>query len=134
MLEMRVSIVRYIGDEPQPGIVESQLEDAHGRCWSFVDKTAIFSAEILDDQSKYPQPGVIACELVGRRSDPAGREVVRVSTERPWSIESVDGATQFDVLPEQLVECGHNLNTTSESRSYASYQGTTLVEPKDSEE
>ena len=109
MLAIKVSIVRYISHEPQPGIVESQLEDAHGRRWSFVDKTAIFSAEMLDDQSKYPQPGVIACESVERHSDSAGREIIRVSTERPWFIESVDGATQFDVLPEQLVECGHDL-------------------------
>jgi len=60
MLGIKVTIVRYISDEPQPGIVECQLEDAHGRRWSFVEKTAIVSAEHLDAQTTYPQRGVVA--------------------------------------------------------------------------
>src|SRR5882757_5008577 len=41
MVGMKVTILRYISDEPQPGIVECELEDAYGRSWSFIDKTAI---------------------------------------------------------------------------------------------
>jgi len=104
MLGIKVTIIRYIGDEPQPGIVEVQLEDAHGRRWSFVDKTPIFSAEQLDAQTTYPQEGVIAGEVVGRTLDAAGREIIRISTDRPWHVESVEGVTQFDLLPESLVE------------------------------
>ena len=37
MFGITVTIVRYVGDEPQPGVVECQLEDAHGRQWSFVE-------------------------------------------------------------------------------------------------
>jgi hypothetical protein len=56
MQGIRVTIVRSISDEPQPGIVECQFEDAHGRQWSFVEKTAMVSAEHLDAQATYPQP------------------------------------------------------------------------------
>ena len=104
MLGIRVKIVRYISDEPQPGIVECQLEDAHGRRWSFVEKTAIVSTEHLDAHASYPQRGVLAGEIVQRRLDDAGREIIRISTERPWHVESVDGVTEFEILPESLVE------------------------------
>jgi hypothetical protein len=104
VLGISVAIVRYISDEPQPGIVECQLEDAHGRRWSFVEKTAIVSSRPLDAGTTYPQKGVIAAEIVGRSVDATGRETIRVDTERPWHVESVDGVTQFEVLAESLVE------------------------------
>jgi|SRR5450631_1847617 hypothetical protein len=104
MLGIKVTIVRYISDEPQPGIVECQLEDAHGHQWSFVEKTAIVSTQNLDAQATYPQEGVIACEMLQRSLDGARREVIRVDTERPWHIESVEGETKFDVLPESLID------------------------------
>jgi len=104
MLGIRVTIVRYISDEPQPGIVECKLEDAHGRQWSFVEKTAIVSAEDLDADTSYPRRGVIAAEIVGRSVDATGRETIRVNTERPWGVESVDSVTQFEVPAEMLVE------------------------------
>ena|ERR1700680_5349765 len=105
MLGIKVTIVRYISDEPQPGIVECQLEDAHGRRWSFVEKTVIVSSEHLDAQTIYPQRGVVAGEVIHRSIDAAGREVICINTERPWHVESVEGVTQFEVLPESLVEC-----------------------------
>jgi hypothetical protein len=104
MLGIKVTIVRYVSDEPQPGIVECQLEDAHGRRWSFFEKTAIVSAENLDAQTTYPKQGVIAGEVVERSRDATGREVVRIDTMRPWHVESAEGATQFEVLPDSLVE------------------------------
>jgi hypothetical protein len=104
MLGISVAIVRYISDEPQPGIVECKLEDAHGRQWSFVGKSAIVSAEPLDADTSYPQKGVIAGEIVGRSVDATGRETIRVDTERPWHVESVDGVTQFEVFAESLLE------------------------------
>jgi hypothetical protein len=102
MLGVKVSVLRC--DEPQPGIVEFQLEEANGHRRLFVDKTAIVSAARLDAQTTYPQQGIIACEIVRRSRVTAQRELVRISTERPWHVESVDGLTEFDVLPEALVE------------------------------
>ena len=70
------------------------------RRWSFVEKTAIVSAGDLDAQTTYPQPGMVDCEIVQRSRDAAGREVIRINT----GIETTEGVTQFDVLPESLVE------------------------------
>jgi hypothetical protein len=99
MTGVKVSIVRYICDDPQPGIVECQFQDAHGRRWSFIEKTLVVSAEQLDAQSVYPQQGVTPCRIVQRFPDAVGREVIRIDC-----VESVEGVTQFDVLPESLVE------------------------------
>ena len=104
MIGVKVSITRYVSDEPQPGIVECEFPDAHGRHWKFVEKTAIISTENLDARTNYPRPGVIACEIAGRNIDTGGREIIVVNTERPWCVETVDGSTQFEVLRDSLVE------------------------------
>jgi hypothetical protein len=104
MIGVRVSITHYISDEPQPGIVECELTDAHGRRWSFVQKTAYVSFEDLDSKTSYPRLGVIECIVLGRSRDANGREVVLIDTEEPESTKSTDGTTRFEVLPEALVE------------------------------
>ena len=104
MIGVRVSITRYVSDEPQPGIVECEFCDAHGRRWTVLEKTKVVSADYLDARTTYPQPGAIACEITGRRLDTTGREVIMIDTERPWCVEAVDGTMQFEVLPASLVE------------------------------
>jgi hypothetical protein len=49
---------------------------------------------------------VITCEVVGRRRDDSGREVVEVDTGRPWHIKATTGEVRFEVWPDQLVEFG----------------------------
>ncbi len=104
MLALKVTITRYVRDEPQPGIVECELVDVHGRHWHFVEKTAVVCMDDIDATSQYPRPGVIAGEIVSRNRDPGGREVIRICTEHPFGVESVDGVTTFDVLPDSVVE------------------------------
>ena len=104
MLAVKVTITRYVGDDPQPGIVECELHDVHGRRWRFLEKTAIVSANDLGAATVYPVPGLIAGEVVERRRDGTGREIIRIDTERPWGVASVDGVTQFEVLPGSIVE------------------------------
>jgi hypothetical protein len=104
MIGLRVIITRCVGDEPQPGVVECEFSDAHGHRWTFVEKTAIVSAEYLNTPTSYPRPGVIACEIVLRTKDATGREIVLVDTEQPSGVESADGTTRFEVLPNALVE------------------------------
>ena len=83
--------------------MECELEDVHGQRWSIIEKTAIVSTADLDAHSPYPQQGFIGCEIVQRRRD-AEREIIRITTDRPWMVESIDGSTEFDVLPDALVE------------------------------
>ena len=104
MIGVRVSITRFVSDEPPPGIVECEFCDAHGRRWLFSEKTAVVSAKDLDAQTAYPQTGVIACEILSSSRDATGREMVLVDTERPWGVESIDGSTRFEVFAASLVE------------------------------
>lgn len=101
MAEFEVVIVRMV-DEANPGFVECEFVDAHGRSWQIVEKMPVVTAESLAGDSRYPAKGFIECEELSRRKDGAGRTVVRVTTELPWHIEAVTGDTQFELWLEQL--------------------------------
>lgn len=49
-----------------------------------------------------PHPGHIGCVIEEEWIDELGRSLVRVSIEKPWSIESVAGETKFTVFKEQI--------------------------------
>ena len=99
--QVRVEIVRFVDDD-QPGFVECRLIDAWGREWSFVDKVPVFSCEDLWADSNYPCSGSIACEIIQRKVDANGREVVTIDTEKPFDVEATEGGYRFDVFPQQL--------------------------------
>ena len=104
MVGIKVQITKYIDDDPQPGIVECRLFDVYGKEWVFQDKSAIFSSDILNADSNYPLPGVIACEITKSWQGADGREIVSIDTASPWGVEAVTGETDFDVLREQIIE------------------------------
>jgi hypothetical protein len=98
-----VEIVRF-ADEHQPGWVECEFVDANGRKHTVVEKVPIIaSEEDLGPRSAYPQPGVIRCEVMRRWTDDQGRELARVSTEQPDWVETIEGASEFEVFASQLV-------------------------------
>ncbi|MEU1623551.1 hypothetical protein ABZ479_40475 [Streptomyces sp. NPDC005722] len=97
---LRCRIARWVDDEPQPGLVEVRFTDAHGRGWSFVEKSAVVSSADLSSGSDYPIETVILCDILSGNA--AGTtNTVRISLA-PWGLESVDGQTEFDVWPGQL--------------------------------
>jgi hypothetical protein len=102
MAGVSVEIVRYV-DDSQPGWVEARLQDASGREWVFVEKVPILTAAPLSAESDYPQPGVIACEVIRSWRDESGREVHAINTAIPWGVEAQGGVSRFNVLAEQLV-------------------------------
>jgi hypothetical protein len=103
MPAVRIEIIRYTLDE-QPGFVELRLIDAWGTEWLFEEKVPVVTLEELDEHSDYPQPGIIACEIIKEWRDAEDREIVTIDTERPWGVPAYDGTTRFDVLPDQLCE------------------------------
>jgi hypothetical protein len=104
MSGVRVQVVRYV-DDSQPGWVQAVLRDAWGREWLFVEKIPVLTELHLDSESSYPQPGVIACEVVNSWLDDRGREIRTVETARPYGVEAEGGVSRFDVLAEQVM-CG----------------------------
>ena len=103
MVALRVSIVRWV-DDHQPGWVECQFADAQDRLWVIIEKAPVISAENLGPDSSYPRSAVIACQLIERRVDPGGQDLLLVDTSIPWGIEATSGETRFEVRAEQVVE------------------------------
>jgi hypothetical protein len=100
---LTVEISRFT-DEYQPGFVECKLVDAFGQLHFFNEKVPVVSAEDLWSSSKYPCVGGIECTVEAEWQDESGRHLKRVSTERPWSVESTTGTTTFVVQSSQLTE------------------------------
>ena len=100
MQALVVDIVRFV-DDHQPGFVECRLLDAKGHIHYFVEKVPVVSTEDLWSSSKYPRPGVIACQVIQRWLD-GSQQLLKVSTELPWHIESTTGATEFVVFESQV--------------------------------
>jgi hypothetical protein len=103
MTGVRVTIVR-LADPHVPGWVEGRLLDAWGHQSTFIEKVPVVALADLDETSLYPQPGVIACQVIRRWQDGDGRELATIDTEQPWHVESTARATRFDALAEQLTE------------------------------
>ena len=100
---VKSKITKCIDDEGWPSIVECEFVDALGTLHQFQDKYVLFTVEMLDRDSNYPQYGSVACEIIEKRSE-NGRNIVKVDTERPWGAESTTGETVFEVLEDQIVE------------------------------
>lgn len=101
-----VSITRFLGYDPQPGIIELELIDASGRTHLFIEKTAIVT-DLYGPEAhlkSYPRPGEIACTILHRRIDVSGREAVTISTEKPWVVISTEDMTEFEVFSDQLTK------------------------------
>jgi hypothetical protein len=103
MKGIRVLIRRYV-DSASPGWVDCAFVDAFGREVRFVEKVPVVTAANPKSEGPYPQPGVIACQVLKNSQDSAGRSLATISTEKPWGVESVEGQTMFEVFSDQLVE------------------------------
>ena len=101
MENLIVNITRFV-DGSFPGWVECEFVDADGRLHKVIDKFPVLSLEVLDENSRYPQLGTNPCEVLGRCRDDRGRDIARITTQRPYWIESIEGLTEFVVLPSML--------------------------------
>ena len=103
MTAIRVEIIRLY-QNGYPDWADCRLVDAAGREHFFHEKVPVVSAADIDENSELPQPGAIGCEIIARRVDAEGREVIQVDTTKPWAIESNAGESRFEVLQSQLIE------------------------------
>lgn len=103
MKAIKIKITSYISND-QPGFVECRLIDAWHKEHTIQEKVPICTKKDLDENSEYPQAGIIACELIKVWRDESGRRIYTVSTEKPWAVDTIEGLTEFDLLGEQLIE------------------------------
>ncbi len=98
-----IEIVRFV-DEHQPGFVAGEFTDAQGCRHTVIDKVPVIGLTDLWSDSNYPQPGVAGCEVLERLQDGEGRKLSRITIDKPWRLESVDGQIEFVVLDSQLTD------------------------------
>lgn len=65
----------------------------------FVEKVPAVTLATLDETSNFPQPGFIACTVIGTSKRDDGSQLVRIDTQT-----TTIGGTKFDVFSYQLCE------------------------------
>lgn len=91
-------VIRWVSDEPNPGIVEVEIVDAFGRVWTFVDKAPMFDEDaLLTSLATYPIPISLRCLIVDSSDG-----FLTVSTAEPHGLETVDGVSEFVVSSDQI--------------------------------
>lgn len=103
MFAIKIKITKFISND-NPGFVECTFNDAWNKVYIVHDKVPIVTEKYLDANSEYPQDGFIACEIQKESVDINGRTICTVTTSKPWSVDTIDGLTEFDLLKEQLTE------------------------------
>jgi hypothetical protein len=96
-VNLKVTIARWLSDQPQPGWVEVRFSDTSGREWTLEDKPPIFSARSFV-ATDLPIEGVVQCTVRALRLDSQARDVATVQA----SVDAPDGTSTFDVFREQL--------------------------------
>jgi hypothetical protein len=102
LMQLKVQIVRYVDDQ-FPGFVECELIDSSGRLHTFLEKGPVVSDEWPGPDDSYPMGGEIRCEILEQLHPPDGRDLLRVTTNQPDSVETKDGITEFVVLSSQVI-------------------------------
>jgi len=103
MTSVCVEITRWLEDY-QPGIVECRLVDASDREWLFIEKVPVVTKDVsVSASSLYPMKGLIACRVIAYVEDLNRRRTVRITTEDPCHVATVDGQNVFEVRPEQIL-------------------------------
>jgi hypothetical protein len=99
VVRVRCEAIRWVADEPQPGLVEVVLTDAAGEVWSLIDKAPIFDADgVLRSEANFPIAVLIACNLIEKRTDRSGLQTAVIDL-LPWAV--TDQA--FEVAADLLV-------------------------------
>ncbi|MEU8433811.1 hypothetical protein AB0F18_12955 [Streptomyces sp. NPDC029216] len=102
MVFLRCEAVRWVDNEPQPGLVEVCFTDAHHQQWAFVDKWPVFTAsDDLAPDSRYPVQVGILCDVLTTGNTAGTSGTVRISVA-PWGLESLEGHVEFEVRADQL--------------------------------
>jgi len=103
MKAIKIKITRFV-DDHQPGFVECKFNDAFGKEHIVIEKVPIVINEYLNENSSYPQDGVIACIILKTWQDDKQRKIVTVTISEPIYNTSEERLTEFDLLEDQLTE------------------------------
>lgn len=97
MKAIKIEITKFISDD-QPGFVECRFYDALNKEHIVREKVPVVAERFLDANSAYPRDGIIACEIVREWKDANGKTIFTVDTTKPWTVDTIEGVTQFDLF------------------------------------
>jgi len=103
LLCMKIIILGIV-DDFFPGRVECSLVDAWGSIHLFNEKIPIVTCSAVSSPDNLPQDGIIRCVFMNEWIDDMDRKIITVCTEKPDGVESINGTSNFDLLPCQLLE------------------------------
>lgn len=96
-MNVRIRAIRWVSDDPQPGLVECRLVDADGVEHVLIDKCAVFDGENrLRPDASYPIELTFPCRVLGEGDDD-------LVIELAWHVESEEGETTFRVRRDLIV-------------------------------
>ncbi|MEJ8652620.1 hypothetical protein WKI65_32240 [Streptomyces sp. MS1.AVA.3] len=102
MVFLSCEAVRWVDDEPQPGLVEVRFTDAHQQQWAFIDKWPVFTdGDDLAPDAHYPVEVAILCDILTSNATANTSDTVKISVS-PWGLESLEGRVEFEVRADQL--------------------------------
>ena len=102
MKAIKVLITKFV-DNSQPGWVECEFLDKKKKKHIFQDKVPIITTEYLDEESIYPKKGFLGCEILEELVFDE-KKALKVTTEKPWDIETYEGFNEFYVFPNQIID------------------------------
>ena len=100
MYYIKAQIIRLIDNSSYPEVVLCEFTDLNGRKHEIIEKWPVLTADEFD--SKFPKTGYLGCVVAEEKT-----ESYIVSTEIPWSIETTEGKTIFEISKDLLIEKEH---------------------------
>ncbi|NNE59016.1 MAG: hypothetical protein HKN36_12990 [Hellea sp.] len=98
MPSLKVQVTRIV-DHSYPIWVECIFTDAKGKEHTIHEKVPVISAENISE-IELPMSKQIDCLVEDQWRDKKGISISRIKF--PWSIESIEGMTSFEILSENL--------------------------------
>lgn len=110
--ELIVVLTKFLGYDPQPGIVEAQIADFDGNVLNITDKVPMFSYTY---PKSYPTTGRLRCQILEEKFDADLGRLLLISSEMPDHISDSKGEYLLIwVLAEQVIEVSPPSRTNQE--------------------
>lgn len=69
-----------------------------GKMHVFEDKTPVFTIQLLNKNSTFPQLGILPVKILEKWKDADGWEIITITTERKWAVNFKEGIYEFELL------------------------------------
>jgi len=103
MTNLKINILNY-EDNSNPGWVKCSFKDIFSKEWNLVEKVPVVTEEYLDENSDYPAPGLLECEIVSKRPNIDNESVFTIDISNTYVLNVDYSKVLVDVFEHQLVQ------------------------------